>query len=139
MRSFGSALFLCLILPAPPRVAIQSPPSHAVSLRLESLGQFPAVVHLTSPDTALRVMADSMPSSVRTLTVRTPALIAVSAEASELHVATEGNVAVRIIFESGASTRERALHAWGRQLLFRRSSDGDLVPQSQALQLLPAK
>jgi hypothetical protein len=139
MRSLGSALVLCLILPAPQRATILSPAAHAVTLRLETLGPLPAVVHLTSPDTALRVMADSMPGAVRTLTVRTPVLIAVSSEASEVKVATEGNVAVRIIFENGASARERALHAWGRQLLFRRSSDGDLLPQSQALQLLPAK
>jgi hypothetical protein len=32
---------------------------------------------------------------------------------------------------------ERALRPWGRALLFRRSADGDLLPQAHTMQLVP--
>jgi hypothetical protein len=144
MRSLGLVFALCLVLFGMRPAAITSSSAydgHDVTVRIEALGKTPVVVHLSSPDSALRLVTDSTSNSSATnrLTVRTPALVFIGARAGEVQVVTERDMAVQIKIDDGASARERAQHTWGRQLLFRRSRGGDLVPQAQALQLLPVQ
>lgn len=113
--------------------------AHEVTVRIEALGTGPVQVHLVSPDTALRIIPDSTLTAVRALTVRTPVVVVVSELASEVRVTTEHDLAVRVVFENGATARERAQRPWGRQLLFRRSEDGDLLSRAQVLQLVPER
>ena len=136
MRSLAFALVLAAIPPARP-VTATAPPGHDVTVRLEAFGRVAAGVLVTSPDAAMRIESDSGSPPSRALTVRTPVRIRVSANASQVEVTTEGNAAVGVLFEDGASTREQALRVWGRRILLRRSDAGDLLPRSQAVQLMP--
>ncbi len=110
---------------------------HEVTLRIEAMERAPAVVHLVSLGGGLRTASDPSALPQRELTVRTPAQVVVGGIVDQLELTTEHNAAVSVHFDAGASARERALRPWGRALLFRRSAEGDLVPQARAVQLVP--
>ena len=112
---------------------------HDVTLRIEAMGSAPVVVHVVSPGGGLRIAADTSAPPQRELVVRTPAKVKVAGGVNQLELTTEHDLAVSVRFDAGASARERALRPWGRALLFRRSAEGDLVPQAHAMQLVPTE
>ena len=130
---------ICLDTSSPGRVtrAARRNVPHDVTLRIETMGAVPAVVHLVSQGGGLRVASDTSALPQGELVVRTPAQILVGGSVSQLEITTEHNLAVSVRFEAGATARERALRPWGRALRFRRSADGDLVPQVQTMQIVP--
>ena len=130
---------ICLAASSPGRVtrAPRADVPHDVTLRIEAMGAAPVVVHLVSPGGGLRVASDTSALPQGELVVRTPAQILVGSSVSQLELTTEHNLAVSLRFDADASARERALRPWGRALLFRRSADGDLIPQAHTMQLVP--
>lgn len=132
---------LCLALSV---VAASAGPSvfpapHAVGLRIESFTDRPVTVHITLRDSVTRVPLDSAARGVQPMVLQTPAHLSVDARIQQMELVTEGNRAVRITFDTGASAVERAQRVWGREFVLRRSLDGDLVPRVQAVQLLPSR
>ena len=89
-------------------------------------------------DSATRLPLDSTARPVEPTVLRTPVRLDVDTHVQQIEIVTEGNRAVRVTFDTGASAVERAQRVWGREIVLRRSFDGDLVPRAQAVQLLPA-
>ena len=142
MRTAALVLLLgstSLAASSPARVtrAARADAPHDVTLRIEAMGSAPVVVHLVTPGGGLRVASDTSAPPQRELLVRTPAQVVVAGSVDQLEITTEHNLAVILRFEAGASARERALRPWGRALLFRRSTEGDLIPQAHTMQLVP--
>ena len=111
--------------------------SYEVTLRIEAMGPAPVVVHVVSASGGLRLASDTSALQRPELVVRTPAQVVVDSSVRQLELTTERNLAVSVRFDAGASARERALRPWGRALLFRRSAEGDLIPQAHTMQLVP--
>lgn len=142
MRTAALVLLLgatSLAASSPGRVtrAARADVPHDVTLRIEAMGSAPVVVHLVSMSGGLRLASDTSTLERPELVVRTPAQVVVVGSVSQLEITTEHNLAVSVRFDAGASARERALRPWGRALLFRRSTDGDLIPQAHTMQLVP--
>ena len=126
---------LCLVSLS---LLVWAPAPHAVGLRIESFTNEPVIVRVTMRDTATRLPLDSVTRAVEPTVLRTPVRFDVDTHVQQVEILTEGNRAVRVTFDSGASAVERAQHVWGREIVLQRSSEGDLVPRAQAVQLLPA-
>lgn len=142
MRTAALVLLLgsiCLAASSPGRVGrtARADVPHEVTLRIEAMGRAPVVVHVVAASRGLRLLSDTSTVEQRELVVRTPAQVVVGGSVDQLELTTEHNLAVSVHFEAGASARERALRPWGRALLFRRSAEGDLVPQAHTVQLVP--
>ena len=142
MRTAALVLLLgatSLAASSPGRVirAARADVPHDVTLHIEAMGSAPVVVHLVSMSGGLRLASDTSTLERPELVVRTPAQVVVVGSVSQLEITTEHNLAVSVRFDAGASARERALRPWGRALLFRRSTDGDLIPQAHTMQLVP--
>ena len=131
----------CLAASSPEREtsATRADVPHDVTLRIEAMGTAPVVVHVVSISGGLRLASDTSALEQPELVVRTPAQVVVGKSVDQLELTTEHNLAVSVRFDAGASARERALRPWGRALLFRRSAEGDLVPQAHAMQLVPTE
>lgn len=112
---------------------------HEVTLRIEAMSAAPVFVHLVSVGGGLRLASDTSALPQPQLVVRTPAQVVVDGSVDQLEITTEHNLAVSVRFDAGASVRERALRPWGRALLFRRSAEGDLVPQAHTMNLVPSE
>lgn len=118
---------------------VRLPAPHAIGLRIESFTDQPVTVHVTLRDTVTRLPHDSTTRSVEPTILRTPVHLDVDAGIRQVEIVTEGNRAVRVTFDTGPSAVERAQRVWEREIVLRRSIDGDLVPRAQTVQLLPAR
>ena len=110
--------------------------AHAVTLHLSAFTNAIVVVHMASTPAGLALSTEPMGRVADSLTVRTPVDVRVDAGVQRLQLRTEGNLAIRLRFDEGASEKERALAPWGRRLTFVRTPDGDLRPEAE---LLPAQ
>jgi hypothetical protein len=110
--------------------------AHAVTLHLSAFTNEVVVVHIASKPAGLALSTDPIERIADSLTVRTPVDVRVSAAVQRLQLTTEGNLAIRVRFDEGASEKERALAPWGRRLTFVRTPEGDLRPEAE---LLPAQ
>ncbi|HKW48473.1 MAG TPA: hypothetical protein VJN70_13585 [Gemmatimonadaceae bacterium] len=111
--------------------------AHPVTMHLESFtGNGVVTVHVWSVPVGLHIVADSASLDSASLRVRTPSDVRVSAAVKRVEIQTDSNLAIRVTFTEGASPSERALHSWGRKLLFVRV-DGDLQPRAEVLPAQP--
>jgi hypothetical protein len=116
-----------------------APAPHTVGLRIESFTDQPVVVRVTMRVPVTRLPPDSTGRAVEPMVLHTPARLEIDAHIEQIALVTDGNRAVRLTFERGASAVERAQRVWGRELVLRRSAEGDLVSLAHAVQLLPVR